>query len=65
MEAKGKLVAAVLILEALNDEEATTNRSCKGRQFVWKRELIGVFNFVKERAIDNTQVSMEMLEWED
>jgi len=39
MKVKRKVVAAVELLEALNDEEA-------------KRERMGFFNFLKERVIE-------------
>ena len=56
---KQKAVASVLLLEALHIEEAKTKSSFKVKQYLWKRGKMSLFNFLKELAIDDTQVYLK------
>ena len=65
VEVKRKAVASVLLLEALHGEEEETKRSFEVRLYVWKGGRMGLFNFLKEFAIEDSQVYLKKLEGED
>ena len=61
MEVKQKAAANILLSEAMNDEEEKEKSSYKVRKWVGERERMGLFNMVKELAIEDTQAFMQMM----
>ena len=61
MEVRQKAAATSFLLEAMNDKEGKEKSSYTVRKWLQKRERMGLFNLMKELAIEEPQAFMQMM----